>query len=405
MGISLVADRYKRKRLGNMDNSSIELMKNEQEHIDLAIVGGGLAGLSLAIQAIAHGLKVTIFEKETYPFHRVCGEYISMESFPFLESLGLPLGEMELPRIKRLQVSAPNGKLIEQDLPLGGFGISRHLMDYRLSIIAKNNGVNILEDTKVFDIQFETNKFNISTRAGVFSATAVAGTFGKRSNLDIKWQRPFTREKPTSLNNYIGVKYHVVTDFPYNMIALHNFEDGYCGISAVEEGKYCLCYLTTSANLKKNNHSIKELEKNVLFQNPLLKNIFTSARFERPEPVTISQISFEKKGLLEDHVLMIGDAAGMITPLCGNGMSMALHGSKIAAGLLIPFLKGKMSRDEMEKKYALAWNQQFAGRLRTGRMIQSLFGKPAVTNMFLSAMKPFPSLISKLIRETHGEPF
>jgi flavin-dependent dehydrogenase len=295
--------------------------------------------------------------------------------------------------------------LIEQDLPLGGFGISRYLLDYRLSIIAKQNGVNVFENTKVFDIQFEKNKFIISINNGAFSATAVAGTFGKRSNLDIKWQRPFTSEKPTSLNNYIGVKYHVVTDFPYNSIALHNFENGYCGISAVEEGKYCLCYLTTAENLKKNNHSIKEMEKNVLFQNPHLKRIFSTARFERADPVTISQISFEKKGLLENHVLMIGDAGGMITPLCGNGMSMALHGSKIAAGVLIPFLKGEMSRDEMEKKYEHSWNATFAGRLRTGRTIQSLFGKPAVTNAFLSIMKPFPGLISKLIRQTHGEPF
>jgi flavin-dependent dehydrogenase len=384
-----------------MDNRE----QNQHQHVDLAIVGGGLAGLSLAIQARTQGLNVALFEKETYPFHRVCGEYISMESYPFLESLGLPLGEMELPRIKRLQVSAPNGKLIEQDLPLGGFGISRYLLDYRLSVIAKQNGVNVFENTKVFDIQFEKNKFIISVNNGAFSATAVAGTFGKRSNLDIKWQRPFTSEKPTSLNNYIGVKYHVVTDFPYNSIALHNFENGYCGISAVEEGKYCLCYLTTAENLKKNNHSIKEMEKNVLFQNPHLKRIFSTARFERADPVTISQISFEKKGLLENHVLMIGDAGGMITPLCGNGMSMALHGSKIAAGVLIPFLKGEMSRDEMEKKYEHSWNATFAGRLRTGRTIQSLFGKPAVTNAFLSIMKPFPGLISKLIRQTHGEPF
>jgi flavin-dependent dehydrogenase len=147
------------------------------------------------------------------------------------------------------------------------------------------------------------------------------------------------------------------------------------------------------------------MEKNVLFKNPHLAKIFSTASFERVEPVTISQISFEKKGLLEDHVLMIGDAAGMITPLCGNGMSMALHGSKIAASVIIPFIKGKMSRDEMEQKYSSSWNATFAARLQTGRMIQSLFGKPAVTNMFLSAMKPFPSLISKLIRETHGEPF
>jgi hypothetical protein len=64
-----------------------------------------------------------------------------------------------------------------------------------------------------------------------------------------------------------------------------------------------------------------------------------------------------------------------------------------------------MSRDEMEKKYMHSWNEQFDRRLSTGRMIQSLFGKPVVTNVFLSAMKPFPTLISKLIRETHGNPF
>jgi flavin-dependent dehydrogenase len=373
--------------------------------IDLAIAGGGLAGLTLAIQVAKAGLKVVVFEKETYPFHRVCGEYISMESFPFLESLGLPLGEMELPRIKKLRVSAPNGQTIENHLPLGGFGISRYLLDYRLSIIAKECGVSIYENTRVNQIRFDKKAFQFDTTAGNFKSTAAAGTFGKRSNLDIKWQRPFTREKPTPLNNFIGVKYHVTTDFPYDMIALHNFENGYCGISAVEKEKYCLCYLTTADNLKKNNNSINEMEKNVLFQNPHLKHIFSTARFERLEPVTISQISFEKKSLLEDHVLMIGDAAGMITPLCGNGMSMAMHGSKIAASLLIPFLQGHINRDEMEQKYAESWNRHFSSRLRTGRMIQSLFGKPAVTNIFLSAMKPFPGLIKKLIRQTHGEPF
>ena len=45
---------------------------------DLAIVGGGLAGLSLSIQMAKAGYKVILFEKEQYPFHRVCGEYISL---------------------------------------------------------------------------------------------------------------------------------------------------------------------------------------------------------------------------------------------------------------------------------------------------------------------------------------
>ncbi len=66
---------------------------------DVAVVGGGLAGLSLAIQCAGNGFSVVLFEKEIYPFHKVCGEYISMESWSFLESLGVPLTNLELPVI------------------------------------------------------------------------------------------------------------------------------------------------------------------------------------------------------------------------------------------------------------------------------------------------------------------
>ncbi len=42
-----------------------------------AIIGGGLAGLSLSIQLAKAGFKVVLFEKEKYPYHKVCGEYLS----------------------------------------------------------------------------------------------------------------------------------------------------------------------------------------------------------------------------------------------------------------------------------------------------------------------------------------
>ena len=76
--------------------------------------------------------------------------------------------------------------------------------------------------------------------------------FGKRSNLDVKWKRDFLKQKPGKLNNYIGVKYHIKSDFPADTIALHNFKNGYCGISKVENDEHCLCYLTTAKNLKEN---------------------------------------------------------------------------------------------------------------------------------------------------------
>lgn len=371
----------------------------------MAIVGGGLAGLSLSIQLATAGYKVGLFEKEKYPFHKVCGEYISMESWNFLEQLGLPLDKMNLPLVKKLIVSAPGGKKVESVLEPGGFGISRYLVDNELCKIARERGVEVFEETKVNDISFENDLFTVATTSFSIQAKTAAGTFGKRSNLDVKWNRDFVKQKPNKLNNYIGVKYHVRTTCPEETIALHNFENGYCGISKVEDDRYCLCYLTTARNLKANNNSIPEMERNVLQKNPFLRKIFSSSEFLYDSPLTISQISFDKKSQVEDHILMIGDASGMITPLCGNGMSMALRGSKIAFQVIDKFLQGKMSRNEMESEYAGRWNKTFSKRLRNGRMIQRLFGKKWTTDLFLSLVKPFPGLIKKLIRSTHGEAF
>src|SRR5687768_11738942 len=172
---------------------------------DVAIIGGGLAGLSLSIQLAKEGCSVVLFEKEKYPFHKVCGEYISLESWNFIEQLGLPLSQMNLPIIKKLIVSAPNGKKIESDLDPGGFGISRYILDYDLSQIAKQNGVKVFEETKVNEIVFDKNFFTISTSASKYESKIAAGTFGKRSNLDVKWSRGFIKQKANKLNNYIGV--------------------------------------------------------------------------------------------------------------------------------------------------------------------------------------------------------
>ena len=102
---------------------------------------------------------------------------------------------------------------------------------------------------------------------------------------------------------------------------------------------------------------------------------------------------------------MVGDAAGMITPLCGNGMSMALHGSKIAANIMHNFLGHSITRADMEKQYRNQWNLEFARRLMMGRRLQRLFGRNWLTNLFIAIVKPFPGLVRYLVQQTHGKPF
>src|SRR5215218_1649996 len=115
---------------------------------DVAVIGGGLAGLAISILLAKSGHSVILFEKEKYPFHKVCGEYISMESWDFLEALGLSLSDLALPEIDTLNLTAPGGKSFTTKLPLGGFGISRYKMDNLLSVLARESGVRLLEETK-----------------------------------------------------------------------------------------------------------------------------------------------------------------------------------------------------------------------------------------------------------------
>ncbi len=372
---------------------------------DAAIVGGGLAGLCLAIQLARKGHHVVLFEKEKYPFHKVCGEYISFECWNFLEEMGVPLSDWHLPHINNLLVSSPSGKTIKRRLTLGGFGISRYKLDAFLAALARNAGAEIREETKVDNVWFSDAHFHVQYGTSMCRARQACGTFGKRSNVDIKLKRDFIQKKPGKFNNYIAVKYHIKTNFPPDHIALHNFENGYCGLSQVEDEKYCLCYLTTAQNLQQCNNVITQLEQNILRRNPYLDKLFGEAAFLYPSPVTIAQISFDKKTQIEHHMLMTGDAAGMIAPLCGNGMSMAMHGSKIAFQQINLFLQGKISRYEMETTYQAHWNTTFQKRLKTGRRIQGWFGRGWVTDYFIQLMQPFPSIVDRLIKQTHGEPF
>jgi flavin-dependent dehydrogenase len=370
-----------------------------------AFIGGGLAGLTAAIHLAKSGYRILLFEKETYPFHKVCGEYISMESWDYLLSLGVPLQELQLPRIHQLLVSAPSGLTLEQDLPLGGFGISRYLLDDTLMQLAKNIGVKILNPAKVDSVEFDGEQFTINSSAGTYTSTCCCGSYGKRSNLDRKWNRPFILKKPNPLNHFIGVKYHIAGNFSTEQIALHNFSDGYCGLSKIEGDRYCLCYLTTAENLKRCGNSIATMETEILSQNPYLKKIIGERKSFYEQPITISQVSFNRKSQVENHVLMLGDAAGLITPLCGNGMSMAMHSGKLAVELIDHFLQKKISRERMEQLYQKRWKKLFARRLAAGRMIQRLFGKPSTTDVFLKLMNKTPKLTQWLIRQTHGNPF
>ncbi|MEJ7685199.1 MAG: hypothetical protein WKG06_46605 [Segetibacter sp.] len=122
-------------------------------------------------------------------------------------------------------------------------------------------------------------------------------------------------------------------------------------------------------------------------------------------PLPFRKSVFNKKSQAENHVLMLGDAAGMISPLCGNGMSMAMHAAKLAFEKIQLFLKNNISRNQMEEGYALIWKKEFSDRLWIGRNVQRFFGGNLSTSLFIKSMYFLPAISRFVIRSTHGEQF
>lgn len=368
---------------------------------DVAIIGGGLAGLINSILLRREGLSVILFEEKSYPFQRVCGEYISNEVIPFLELHDLFPKELAPASIQKFHLTSSSGKSLHMDLDLGGFGISRFAFDHWLVKKARMAGVLVHEKERVIKSVFGADAFHLETNKDVYQSHVVIGSFGKRTRLDKDLNRRFIRKR----SPYLGVKYHLKTDLVRtDAVELHNFSGGYAGISQVENGTFNLCYLSHNAKLKAAK-DIPAMERSTLHKNPHLKRIFNESEFLFENPVVINEISFERKEPVFNHILMSGDSAGMITPLCGNGMAMAIHSAKILSELVIQFHKGDMDRPTLERSYAEAWKSHFSTRHWAGRKIQSLFGSAFASELGVGVGRAVRPLASYLMKQTHGTPF
>lgn len=364
---------------------------------DLAIIGGGLAGLSLAIQCARVGVSTVLFEKEQYPRHKVCGEYISNESRAFLKALGLPIEEMALPEIHRFRLTSHHGTVSECDLKMGGFGISRFLLDATLAELAEQAGVQLRLGTRVTEVEGDMKqgfKVHFSKGDPIHCRMAV-GAWGRHSGLG---HRSTTRKG----ESWIGIKYHVDQGPAKDTIEIHAFEDGYAGLSQVENNTYCLCYLAKASGLKLFQADIGAYEKHVLAQNPFLAERLSAKRLIAP--VTTSQFYFGVQPAQSHSV--IGDASAFIPPLTGNGMSLALRASKHLFPPLKAWISGEITEAEFRARNRTYTQNYLEKRIRKGVFLQNLmFLKPVWLNKFMmQAFSRSPAMLRQMTQMATGEP-
>jgi flavin-dependent dehydrogenase len=393
----------------------------------IAIIGGGLAGSAAGAILARAGWRTAIIERDTFPRDKMCGEFLSGESWRLLQKIGcLPeLLRHRPPVITHVRFVSTRGREVTITLPEPAYGISRRLLDETLFRHACSLGATGITGCEVQRIRRKSNPESRILYLGESKSGSKASfpptmqpaltiaAYGRRTKLDRDLERPFLKD----LDSSIGLKLHHIPAGARGRKALaelaHTTEvyalnGGYCGLCLVEGGRINVCMLlkrTTFTTV--GSARWPDIAAFLTRENPALgKRLAELAPVDEPV-LTVSHMPFGAKEQALEDVLFIGDAAGMIVPLCGDGQAMALESGVMLAEIIIAKFPDPETFDSAgvwESDLAIAWQQQwqqkFSRRIRTGRILQHILLRPTLGNLAIAILQHSPNQVKNYLAQT-----
>jgi menaquinone-9 beta-reductase len=325
---------------------------------DLIVAGAGPAGSACAITAARTGARVLLLEKDSFPRHKVCGEFVSPESLRLLDSLLRDEVFQTMPQITSARIFFDR-RTFDVAISSPARSISRYELDTQLLAAAKQAGVTVREQTAVRQV-LPGKLFGVTIEASTLRARAVVNATGRWSNL--------TRFKAAGREKWIGLKAHFSEASPANSVDLYFFAAGYCGVQPVSENTINVCAMVQA-------EAATSLERVFALHPSLWRR---SRDWEqRFATITTSGLHFRQPKTEDRGMLLAGDSAGFIDPFVGDGISLALHSGKLAAQSLAPFFSGGSSLAEVHQRYRAAYTQRLAPALRNAGRLRRLLSAPA----------------------------
>lgn len=307
------------------------------------IVGGGLAGLSLGRVLAQSGVPVTIYEAQSYPRHRVCGEFICGLRPEVWTGMRLPdvlRGAREHHKIGWHWNEKPVGT---HALPRAALGLSRHALDARLAHA------------------FEAAGGILKTRRRIRPDDDPTG-------------RIWTTGRRPGSGKWLGLKVHCRGFKPATDLEFHFAPGAYVGVTAVEEEKVNVC------GLFRRRSDLRARADQILVH--YLRRCGLPGLADRVESTAIhgahaavAAISFDRHAPADR--LVLGDAHAMIPPFTGDGMAMAFESAWIAADPIIEYARGRTSWERVSTHVRTQIRRRFGRRLAVAGILQRLMIAPA----------------------------
>ena len=378
-------------------------------HHDVIIIGGGPAGSTAALYLSKYGFNTCIIEKKKFPREILCGEFLSGEVSKTLNELNLFesfLSENPV-KLSKFKFINEKGTEISSEFDFPAYALKRSLFDNFLLKSAAANGVKVYQPAEAKNIKRDGDKFLVQIKISddkeiIINSDYVIAAYGKQNILDKKLNRSFAGSK-TELQ---AIKFHIpnncINNFPSDEIRIYTGEGIYCGLNRVSDEETTLCLIEKRI---KGEDSPRDRIINLINSNKSFGKLFGKDFEKLLYELTIygtGNIFFGKKTIVENGMFMAGDAAGVIAPLTGDGIGMAVQSAKLISSLMAEQKSRKYNRKELEDIYLSEWNKLFLNRLRIADFIQKLLFTKMMNNLSFTLVKNLPFVLPKLIRATRG---
>lgn len=376
---------------------------------DVAVVGAGLAGSSIAAGLAQRGWDVLLVERDRLPRHKVCGEFLSPEAQHSLANLHIledvaaldpvPLRDAEIHTLRSARLAMP--------LPAAAWGISRHALDARLAAAAQRCGAEFRQGTAVTAVEGSPDGYTLRLRAGQSGeevrARSVIMACGRHAAPALVAREQAVHKR--GWRHCVGLKCHYRGVAMEPQVELYLLPGGYVGINPIEGDRANVCLLITYEAFQAAGRSLACILEAAAARHPQFASRLRGATAVPESECAVAPVDTGRHAGPWDAQLGIpylGDTAAMIPPLAGDGMAMALRSAELCLEPAHAYLVGTMSRHDWGTAYTRAWRAEFEPRLRLGRALQRALAAPYLGDLLAGAGRRLPWAAELMLAGTRG---
>ncbi|MFW9968571.1 MAG: geranylgeranyl reductase family protein [Candidatus Odinarchaeota archaeon] len=343
-------------------------MTERQIH-DVCIIGAGPAGSTCAYYLAQKGINPVVLEKKEFPRDKICGDAFPQRAQTHLEKMGIL---QKLIEEKKGRWTAQGGIVSPRGIVYTGdsyaqtkshlvISVKRKIIDELLIKTAVKAGAILIENYSVKEVTFdEKEKYWIihpkEEEKEKYHAKVLVLADGASSR--IAQLLGIVKGPPEAVCSRSYVK---AGTYKFNqdgiIVIPMSLVPGYCALmrEADDDLVFC-CYIIPFGNIKTEN--LYNIHHDLVENNPFISEFLgPNAELEemKAAPIRFGGVSQS----YDKHLIIVGDAAGMIDPLTGEGLQYAMDAAEIAADIIARAFQQNNFRNQFFKKYQTRWMKSF----------------------------------------------